>query len=153
MPALVCWPGHIRAGSTTDLAMITMDWMPTLLELAGVSPAPDYPLDGMSLAQVLTRNAAPVSRKLYWRYKHNGQRAVRDGNMKWLKIGNNTFLFNVVDDPLERANLKERQPEVFTRLTADYEAWNKTMLPEDPQSVSATFGAGQLADHFGNELK
>ncbi len=153
VPAIIRWPGHIRAGSTSNQVMITMDWMPTLLDLAGLSPAADYPPDGMSLAPVLIRNAAPVARKLYWRYKYNGQRAVRDGNMKWLMIRNNTFLFNVVDDPLERANLKERQPDVYSRLMADYEAWNKTMLPEDPKSVSATFGAGQLADHFGNELK
>ncbi len=153
IPALVCWPGRIRAGSISQQVTISMDWMPTLLELAGVAPAPDFPPDGLSLVPALTRNAAPVGRTLFWRYKYKGQRAVREGDMKYLKIGNHAFLFNVADDPLERANLKERQPEVFKKLGADFEAWNATMLPEDPKAASATLSADQLADHYGNELK
>jgi hypothetical protein len=35
---------------------------------------------------------------------------MRDAEAKWLKIRENTFLFNVVADPLERANLRERLP-------------------------------------------
>jgi hypothetical protein len=105
----------------------------------------------MSLVPALTQNAAPVARKLFWRYKANAQQAVRDGDMKWLKIGENTFLFNVVDDPLERANLKAREPEVYGRLVNEYENWNSTMLPLDPASNTAGFTGDQLADHFGNE--
>jgi len=33
---------------------------------------------------------------------------MRDGDWKFLKILNNTFLFDVVQDPMERANLKGR---------------------------------------------
>ena len=40
IPALVRWPGHIRAGSTTDQVGITMDWMPTFLAAAGGAPDP-----------------------------------------------------------------------------------------------------------------
>jgi arylsulfatase A-like enzyme len=151
IPALIRWPGHIKAGSTTSQVAITMDWVPTLLALAGAQPDPAYPLDGMSLVPALTQNAAPVSRKLFWRFKANAQRAVREGDMKWLKIGENTFLFNVVADPLERANLKDREPEVYRRLVSDYENWNATMLPLDPASNTASFTADQLADHFGNK--
>jgi arylsulfatase A-like enzyme len=153
IPALVRWPGRIRAGSVSDQVAISMDWAPTLLELAGASPNPEYPPDGISLVPVLTRNAAPASRKLCWRYKSLEQRAIRDGDMKWLKIGGNTFLFNLAEDPLERANLKDRQPEVYKRLADAYEAWNANMLPEDPKSGSITFTSDQLADHFGNKAK
>jgi hypothetical protein len=74
---------------------------------------------------------------------------MRDGDLKWLKIDGNSFLFNVVADPLERANLKERQPEAHRRLAAEYEAWNATMLPEDPAAFTYGFTAGELADHYG----
>ena len=149
IPAIVRWPGHIRPKTTTEQVAITMDWVPTLLAAAGVQPDPNYPLDGMNLIPALTQNAAPVPRKLFWRYKAHMQRAMRDGNFKWLKIGENTFLFNVVDDPLERANLKDRLPDVYKRLVGEYEAWNATMLPEHPGSNSDSFKANQLADHFG----
>ena len=150
IPALVRWPGHITAGSTTQQVAISMDWLPTLLAAAGTKPDPAYPSDGMSLLPAITQNAAPVSRKLYWRYNQKSQHATRDGDMKYLKIRENTFLFNVVDDPLERANLRNRQPEVYRRLVQDYENWNATMLPEQPRP-NGGFTADQLADHFGNE--
>ena len=151
IPAIVRWSGHVRAGSVTEQAAISMDWLPTLVAAAGAAPDPSYPPDGMNLLPVLTEGAAPVPRKLFWRFKANAQRAVREGDMKWLKIEENTFLFNVKDDPLERANLKDRQPEVYRRLVADYEAWNATMLPEDPQASSSTFTAPNYADHYGNK--
>jgi arylsulfatase A-like enzyme len=153
IPALVRWPGHIAAGSKSQQVAISMDWMPTLLTLAGTEPDPAYPMDGMSLVPVLTQNAAPVSRRLFWRYKNNAQQAVRDGDFKWLLIAGNTFLFNVVSDPLERANLKLREPEVYRRLVAEYEAWNATMLPIDPQSSTAGFTGAQLADHYSSPPK
>lgn len=151
VPALVRWPGRIKAGVVAEQTAMTMDWAPTLWSAAGATPSPDSPPDGIDLTPVLTGRSAPVSRKLYWRYRFNGQRAVRDGDMKWLKIGANTFLFNLAEDPLERANLKARQPETYRRLLADYDVWNATMLPEDPKAGSASFTADQLADHFGND--
>jgi arylsulfatase A-like enzyme len=153
IPAIVRWPGHVRAGTTTEQVAISMDWMPTLLAISGVQPDPAYPPDGMSLVPALTQNAAPVPRKLFWRYRFHAQRAMRDGDMKWLKIEDNTFLFNVVADPLERANLKDRQPHVYEKLVAEYEAWNATMLPEDPKGGTSGFYADELADHFGVKRK
>jgi arylsulfatase A-like enzyme len=150
IPALVRWPQSIKAASVTDQVMISMDWLPTLLEAAGTRPDLAYPSDGMSLLSTLTRNAPPTPRKLFWRYHANQQRALRDGDMKWLKIRDNTFLFNVVSDPLERANLKDRQPEVYQRMVAEYEAWNATMLPENPRSYSEKILGAQWADHYGS---
>lgn len=148
IPAIVRWPGHIKAGSTTEQVAISMDWMPTLLAAAGTEPDPAYPPDGMNLLPHLTGTPLPVPRKLFWRFRANAQRAVRDGDMKFLKINDNTFLFDVVADPLERANLKNQQPEVFRRLVQEYENWEATMLPEDPAASTYTFRPADLADHF-----
>ena len=68
---------------------------------AGARPDESYPLDGMNLMASLTADSTPVARKLFWRYKNDLQQAHRDGDFKYLKIRNNTFLFNVVDDPME----------------------------------------------------
>jgi arylsulfatase A-like enzyme len=106
IPAIISWPARVPRAQTTEQVSISMDWMPTLLAAAGALPDPGYPLDGMNLLPMLTQNAPPVSRKLFWCYKANAQRAARDGDYKFLKILDNTFLFNVVEDPLERANLR-----------------------------------------------
>lgn len=75
---------------------------------------------------------------------------MRDRDMKYLKIADNEFLFHVVEDPLERANLKERQPEVFKRMVQSWDEWNSTMLPDRDDVRSGPLGyADELADHFG----
>ena len=149
VPALISWPGHIPAGRIVDQTAMSMDWAPTLLAAAGAAADPAYPLDGMNLLPTLTRGAAPVSRKLYWRYKANHQRAMRDGDYKVLKILDNTFLFNVVADPLERATLKAREPAIYRRMTSEWSAWSATMLPETLASFTAGNNGRSLADHFG----
>jgi len=149
IPTLISWPARIPQGRTSEQVAISMDWMPTLLAAAGAEPDPSYPPDGMNLLPTLTQNVEPLSRKLFWRYKANAQRAVRDGDYKFLKILDNTFLFNVVEDPLERANLKDRQKDVYHRLVREWNDWNASMLPEIKESFTHSFNGKELADHFG----
>jgi arylsulfatase A-like enzyme len=149
IPAVISWPARIPRGQATQQVSISMDWVPTLLAAAEALPDPAYPLDGMNLLPILTQNPSPVSRKLFWRYKANAQRAVRDGDYKFLKILDSTFLFNVVEDPLERANLKERHKDVYQRLAREWYEWNSSMLPEIKESFTHSFSGEELADHFG----
>jgi arylsulfatase A-like enzyme len=120
-----------------------------LLAAAGTAPDPAYPSDGVNLMPWLTEGAVTTPRKLFWRYKYADQQAARDGDWKYLKILDNTFLFDVVQDPMERANLKARHRAVYDRLVAQWNEWNSTMLPFDPQSFTLGFTGAELADHFG----
>jgi arylsulfatase A-like enzyme len=149
IPAILSWPARIAQGRTTDQVAISMDWMPTLLAAAGSQPDPAFPPDGINLLPILTQNATLMERKLFWRYKANAQHAARDGDFKYLKILDNTFLFNVVDDPMERANLKKRRSDIYDRIVAEWNAWNATMLPEIDASYTFNFTGDQLADHIG----
>jgi len=149
IPAVISWPARLPQGRTTDQVAISMDWMPTLLAAGGIAPDPAFRPDGIDLLPVLTQNATPVRRTLFWRYKANAQRAARDGDYKYLKILDNTFLFNVVDDPMERGNLKERQKDIYDGLVAKWNEWNATMLPEVDESNTAGFAGNELADHIG----
>jgi arylsulfatase A-like enzyme len=151
IPAIISWPARIPHGRTTDQVAISMDWMPTLLAAANVPSDPAFPPDGISLLPMLTQNEAAVERKLFWRYKANAQRAARDGDYKYLKILDNTFLFNVVEDPMERANLKVRRKDVYDRIVAEWHAWNATMLPEIDESSTDNFTGDKLADHIGTK--
>ncbi len=149
IPAIISWPERIPKGRTTNQVGISMDWLPTLLAAAGASTSPAFPPDGIDLLPILTTNAAAVERKLFWRYKANAQRAARVGDYKFLKILDNTFLFNVAEDPMERANLKDRHKDVYQRLEAEWLAWNAAMLPEIDESFTHSFNGAELADHIG----
>src|SRR5712671_1427762 len=108
IPAIVRWPGRVPAGKVSEQVMISMDWMPTLLAAGGTAPDPAFPPDGESLLPILTGGSAPHPRKLFWRFKAGQQRALREGDWKYLRIAGNEFLFDVMKDPRERGNLKER---------------------------------------------
>src|ERR1700726_1673256 len=151
IPMVIAWPLRIASGRTTEQVAISMDWLPTLLAAAGTAPDPGYPPDGMNLLPALTGNAAAVDRKLFWRHKGKWQRAARIGDYKFLKILDSTFLFNVVEDPLERGNLKERHKDIYDRIVAEWQAWNASMLPEIAESFTRSFTGEELADHYGSQ--
>jgi arylsulfatase A-like enzyme len=149
IPAIIAWPERVPRGRTTEQVGISMDWMPTLLAAAGAGADSAYPPDGVNLLPILAQGAPPLARRLFWRYKGNAQRAVRDGDFKFLKMLDNTFLFNVVDDPMERANLKERRKEVYERLEAEWYEWNATMLAEVDESRTGNLTGDKTADRPG----
>ena len=149
IPAVVRWPAQIPAGTVSDQPCMSMDWMPTLLAAAEISNGTAADSDGMNILPMLRGIGPSVDRRLFWRYLNFDQQACRSGRWKYLSILGNTFLFDVVDDPLERANLKDRHPDVMDRLVASYEAWEQTMLPLDPDAFTHGFSGGELADHFG----
>ena len=134
VPLIVRWPARIKAGGTSEQVMTSMDFLPTLLAAAGGKPDPKFPSDGENLLPVLA-GAAPVrSRKLFWRFKGAEQAALRDGDWKYLKLGGKEHLFDLAADVRERAERKDRDPERFARMKAEWAAWNATMLPYPAKS-------------------
>ena len=49
VPGAISWPGVIPAGKTFDEPVASMDFMPTILEAAGLTLPKDQPTDGISL--------------------------------------------------------------------------------------------------------
>lgn len=135
VPAIVRWPGRIRAGSKSDQVLASMDWLPTFLSAAGAPAAPAT--DGENLLAHLQGQTPVRPRKLYWRFKAAEQAAVRDGDWKYVKLGGKESLHNLAVDVRERADLKTLEPERFAALKADFQRWNAAMLPYPEGSNSA----------------
>lgn len=146
VPLIVKWPALVAPGSISEQPALSMDFMPTFLAAAGAEPDPAYPLDGVDLRPALAGRTLP-DRDLFWRFWSKDQKAVRRGRYKYLKIGPNEFLFDIIADPQERGNLKNRKPELFAQLKAAHDAWNSKML-HDPNARSYGFSPGMLADHY-----
>jgi arylsulfatase A-like enzyme len=145
VPTVMRWPGKIRPGSTSDTPIMTMDWMPTLLAAAGVSNDDYFLSDGLDIAPLLAGKSIQ-DRELFWRFRTNDQRALRLGRWKYLKIKENEFLFDVIDDPLERANLKARNMDRFTDLVNRWHRRNAEMLPVDTKPIMHRFDATYFPD-------
>ena len=129
VPWVAHWPAVIPPGSVSDQHCMTMDWSATLLELGGASPDPAHPLDGVSLAGVLRDPRHTFERPMYWRMNHRGQRALRHGPWKYLRVDGNDYLFNIVADARERANLAHRQPERLATMREAWETWEASVPP------------------------
>ena len=52
-------------------------------------------------------------------------------------------------DPLERANLKDRQRDDYRRMVRNWFDWNATMLPEIEASFTSGISGEDMADHYG----
>jgi arylsulfatase A-like enzyme len=135
VPQIAHWPARIRAGTISDTPTLTMDWMPTMLSAAGVVPHPDYPPDGIDLAPLFADAAWSSDRLLFWRMKHREQAACVSGPWKYLRVDGREYLFDVVSDGRERANLAKRFRDRLASMRAAWSAWASTMpaIPEDAQ--------------------
>lgn len=142
VPWIAHWPAAIPAGTVSTQHCMTMDWSATLLEAGGGQPDPDWPLDGVSLLKVLREPAQRFERPLYWRMNHRGQRALREGDWKYLQVDGHEYLFNIAKDERERANLAPREPQRLARMRAQWEAWNASV---PPIPVDATVSLGYSA--------
>jgi len=136
VPYLVRWPARVPAGKTTPQLAMTMDWMPTFLEAAGLKPHPGYPLDGISLLKTISDPSFTVQRELYWRMKFREQRALRAGRWKYLSIEGDEFLYDLEHDARERANFAKREPAKLAELRSRYQAWHDRMPPIPPDATA-----------------
>ncbi len=139
VPWIAHWPAQIAAGQVSGQHCMSMDWSATLLDVAGVAPDPGYPLDGMSLLPVLQQPGRQFHRPLYWRMNHRGQRALRDGDWKYLRVDGNDYLFNIAADERERANLAPREPARLAAMREAWDRWNNSM-PPIPADATVSLG-------------
>jgi arylsulfatase A-like enzyme len=117
VPAIVRWPGQIRAGAVSDFPWAFWDFLPTAAELAGV-PAPAG-LDGQSIVPVLLGKQQKPHEYFYWEFHERGfDQAARTGNWKGVRKGPKTpiELYDLSKDISERNDLAAQHPEVVRKI-------------------------------------
>ncbi len=143
VPGIIRWPGHVEAGSESDVAVSGVDLLPTLCDLAGVAVPGRRTLDGISIRPLLA--GAPLERKtpLYWHFlraRGMPKIAMRIGDwkilahldqpdlrvtadivpdeMRMLKTAKlaRFELYNLRDDIGETRNLAEREAQQLAKL-------------------------------------
>ena len=138
-PTLIRAPGVTRPGSVSHKPMISMDFFPTMLDLAGLPLQPKLHVDGRSLLSQLKGNDTG-QRTLHWHYPHyHGSSwkpgaSIRDGDWKLIEFYHykNFELYNLAKDPGERTDLAKRNPRKAAELRAKLSAWQKRMKAKMP---------------------
>ncbi len=141
VPWIAHWPAVIVPGGTSTQTCMTMDWSATMLDAAGATAAASHPLDGRSLMPLLRDATWHDDQPLFWRMNHRGQRAMRHGPWKYLRVDGHDYLFNLEGDERERANLAPIAPERLAAMVQAWEAWEATM-PPIPADATVSLGYG-----------
>lgn len=67
-PMFVYWPEKVKAGTSSDTPVMSTDFYPTFLEIAGADAPKDYTLDGLSIMSLLEGKKELKREKLFWHF-------------------------------------------------------------------------------------
>ncbi len=139
VPAIVKWPGHTPPGSVSDEPIISIDYFPTLLDIADVSY--EGAVDGVSLVNLLEHPGSKLDREaIYWHYPHYHMcggvpySAVREGDWKLIHrhLDDQLELYHLSEDIHEDHNLAQEEGAKTRELLDKLEAWRASVSAQMP---------------------
>ena len=144
VPAFWMGPG-VRAGSVCEEPVSTIDFLPTLLDLAHIPPPDQQPIDGCSLTPC-NEDRSLDRRNLFWHfpcYTGNAKpsSAIRQGDWKLIEFfeTGKPELFNLSADPSEKKNLSDTQTEKTTELLQALHNWQNQMHAALPSGLNPNY--------------
>lgn len=140
VPLFVKWPGVTQPGSVCDAPVITPDFYPTMLEMAGLKPTKRQAIDGRSLIPLLRQRGVFRRDAVYWHYPHyhpggaTPYGAIREGDWKLIEFfeDNRIELYNLRDDIGEANDLAATQRGTAQALRKQLHAWRKSVSAQLP---------------------
>jgi arylsulfatase A-like enzyme len=115
--ALANWPGRIKAGEVKEV-MHVVDMFPTLAGLAGANPNKGKSLDGIDLWSTLSEGKpSPRQEVVYNIEPFRGGLRRGDWKLVWrTPLPSALELYNIAEDPSEKTNLADKDPQKVAEL-------------------------------------
>jgi arylsulfatase A-like enzyme len=137
VPFIVSYPGRIQGGGIANSFAFATDFLPTVLDIAGIPlPGDEYQgkklhrPTGTSLLPYLEGKASTVhAPDEAIGYESTGGQAVFKGGYKLMRNGaplgdNGWHLFKLSDDPTEAHDLSANRPDLVKDLLAEVDSFN-----------------------------
>ncbi|HAY80971.1 MAG TPA: sulfatase [Planctomycetaceae bacterium] len=130
-PFMIRWPGVTDQGGTCSQPVISTDFYPTMLEIAGLESRPQQHRDGESLVGLLKGDGQLQRETLYWHYPHYSNQggfpggAIRQGKWKLIERfeDGSIQLYDLQADLGERTNVADDNPDLVQTLRRKLHAW------------------------------
>ena len=105
--------------------MFIADFFPTLITLAGGKHAQERPIDGIDMTSMLFEDAPSPRQEIIFDVSGSVRLpTIRQGDYNLM----GDILFNIKDDPAEKNNIAEANPDVVGKLLARLEPVSYTHL-------------------------
>lgn len=142
VPLIVKWPGVVAPGNVCTEPVISNDFYPTVLEMAGLSGDAKHnaDVDGLSLVPLLGKPDSTLEREeLFFHYPHYYQTtspvsSIRARDWKLLEYHEDgrVELYNLARDLAEAENLAAEMPEKAKALRTRLHAWRESVSAQMP---------------------
>lgn len=139
-PLIIKWPGVTNGGSICETAVISPDYYPTILDMAGLKAQPKQHQDGISLSPLLQSQDSISREAIYWHYPHYSNQggrpggAVRSGKYKLIEFYEDMHveLYDLNRDKGESRNLADEKPEMVQKLKNKLNQWREELHAKMP---------------------
>ena len=145
VPAIISGPG-IPSSKSCDAKMLTMDFYPTILEMAGLPRPHSQTLDGTSLLPLALGKTDAPTRDLFWHFpSYSGPTspasAIHSGDWKLIEFfeTGKTELYNLAQDPFESIDLTAKEPDKARYLLAKLKSWQSELRAPCPSSPNPNY--------------
>jgi arylsulfatase A-like enzyme len=140
VPLLFSYPPAIAAGSTSDVPAMSIDLLPTVVDLCGLEVAKPPAWDGVSLVSSLKQSGDVKRAALYWHYPHyhpggaTPYGAIRAGDFRLVEVyeDGKVELYNLKNDIGEKRDLAVAQPAKRDELLNKLRAWRDGISAQMP---------------------
>jgi len=130
VPAVVRWPGRIKAGWTSDELTVGMDFLPTIMDIVGVDLPEQRAFDGISIKDHLMNQADLPDRRVFFGYEPKLGTAMRDGHWKMQTKGDVVELYDLSKDIKETTNVANKHPERTEDMKAAIDQWKREVTAQ-----------------------
>jgi arylsulfatase B len=137
VPAIMRFPGSLKAGSVSRQVITMMDYFPTLAGACGVAPANKLPFDGKNLWTGITGSKVQAREDLFFVHEGPAQvhLAVHHGEWKLVRQeprrgAPRNYLFHIEEDPTETNDVASKNPKVVDELVRGIAEWRKLHPPD-----------------------
>lgn len=129
VPLFIKWPAKITPGTEIEELTAHIDFLPSLVDLAGITSTNTKPWDGRSFAPLIFEEATVWEDRFFFTHQSRWDSlemypaSVRNNRYRAVRYGDNWELYDMQQDPGQRVDISDQEPVLTAQFADEYNAW------------------------------